>query len=58
MYYTLEEVEMESWKILEGGLNVSGVFFLWSTLRNKKKGKNDLAAILSDTPAAAAGVFN
>lgn len=57
MYYTLEEVEMESWKILEGGLdNVSG-FSSYGVHCGIKKGKNDLAAILSDTPAAAAGVF-
>ena len=38
MYYTLEEVEMESWKILEGGLdNVSG--FSSYGVHGIKKGK-------------------
>ncbi len=48
---------MESWKILEGGLdNVSG-FSSYGINCGIKKEKNDLAAILSDTPATAAGVF-
>ena len=48
---------MENWKILEGGLdNVSG-FSSYGINCGIKKEKNDLAAVLSDTPAAAAGVF-
>ncbi|HPU08693.1 MAG TPA: bifunctional glutamate N-acetyltransferase/amino-acid acetyltransferase ArgJ [Candidatus Atribacteria bacterium] len=48
---------MESWKVLEGGLdNVSG-FSSYGIHCGIKEGKNDLAAILCDMPAVAAGVF-